>query len=71
MLIKRGCDWEINQREVTDEALFLNRRRSYTFRPDKLPHLVGAYARIFGPARLGEALMRACLVRSRSCFCVK
>ena len=26
MLIKRNRGWEINQREVTDEALFFNRR---------------------------------------------
>ena len=44
MLIKRGRDWEINQREVTDEALFLNRRsfiKSITAGAILAPSMVG------------------------------
>ena len=44
MLIKRGRDWEINQREVTDEALFLNRRsfiKSKTAGAILAPSMVG------------------------------
>ena len=44
MLIKRGREWEINQREVTDEALFLNRRsfvKSITAGAILAPSMVG------------------------------
>ena len=53
MLIKRGRDWEINQREVTDEALFLNRRsfiKSITAGAILAPTMVG-----FGSSEIGRA----------------
>ncbi|MAR86861.1 MAG: mononuclear molybdenum enzyme YedY, partial [Rhodospirillaceae bacterium] len=44
MLIKPGREWEINQREVTDEVLFLNRRsfiKSITAGAILAPSMVG------------------------------